>query len=119
MSKRKESSTNSINREVLNNFCGVTYALDMLGGRWKMLILYKLEKRNLRFSELQKRLPNITGRMLALQLKELERDRLVERQVYPETPVRVEYNLTERALALSPVWHALEDWGDRHREDAA
>ena len=57
MSKRKPTSTNSINREKLIDFCGMMYAVDMLGGRWKLIILYKLEKKTLRFSELKKLFP--------------------------------------------------------------
>ena len=105
-----------MNRQALNDFCGVVYALDMIGGRWKMLILYKLGLRNKRFSELRRELPNISERMLTLQLKELEKDHLIARTVYPETPVRVEYQLTETAKVLSPIWQAMEKWGDAHRE---
>lgn len=116
MSNRKENSTNSLNRQVLNAFCGVVYTLDLIGGRWKMLILYKLGLGRKRFSELRKHLPNISERMLTLQLKELEKDHLIVRTVYPEVPVRVEYELTEQARVLSPIWQAMEKWGDAHRE---
>lgn len=117
MSRRKENSTNNLNRQLLNDFCGMVYAIDLLGGRWKMLILYKLEMGRKRFSELRKELPNITDRMLTLQLKELEKAHLIKRTVYPEVPVRVEYELTKSAKVLSPVWHAMEKWGDAHREE--
>lgn len=115
MSNRKENSTNSLNRQVLNAFCGVVYTLDLIGGRWKMLILYKLGSGRKRFSELRKHLPNISERMLTLQLKELEKDHLIVRTVYPEVPVRVEYELTEQARVLSPIWQEMEKWGDAHR----
>ncbi|SFE07281.1 transcriptional regulator, HxlR family [Chitinophaga sp. CF118] len=117
MSRRKENSTNSLNRQLLNDFCGVVYALDLIGGRWKMLILYKLGMGRKRFSELRKELPNVTERMLTLQLKELEKNHLIVRTVYPEVPVRVEYELTESAKVLSPIWHAMESWGETHREN--
>ncbi|GAA0550210.1 winged helix-turn-helix transcriptional regulator [Chitinophaga japonensis] len=110
------TSTNSINREKLNDLCGMEYAIDLLGGRWKLLILYKLENRALRFIELKKILPGITDRMLTLQLRELEKDGLLHRTVYPEVPPRVEYRLTDSAEKLIPVWKALERWGDAHRE---
>lgn len=116
MSKRKETSTNSLNRQTLNDFCGMVYTLDLLGGRWKMLILYKLGLRKRRFSELRDELPNISERMLTLQLKELEAGGLITRNAYAEVPVRVEYELTEWALRLSPVWYAMEAWGDSHKE---
>jgi DNA-binding HxlR family transcriptional regulator len=117
MSARKRSSTNSLNRQLLNEFCGTVYTLDLIGGRWKMLILYKLEIGRKRFSELRNELPNITERMLTLQLKELEKAQLITRNVYAEVPVRVEYALTESAKDLSPVWHAMEAWGDSHRQN--
>jgi DNA-binding HxlR family transcriptional regulator len=112
---RKENSTNNQNRQQLQNFCGMVYAHDLVNGRWKMLILYKLEKKPLRYSELKKLLPNITERMLTLQLKVLEKDGLIARSVYPEVPVRVEYTLTDSAKELSPVWHAMEKWGESHK----
>lgn len=115
MGKRKLTSTNAINRETLIDFCGMIYAVDMLGGRWKLLILYKLEERTLRFSELKKRIPNITDRMLTLHLQELEKNGLVLRTAYAEVPPRVEYQLTESGKLLIPVWKQLEHWGLQHR----
>ena len=117
MSKRKENSTNNLNRKTLSEFCGVTYVLDLIGGRWKLLILYKLEVKKMRFSDLKRTLPNITERMLTLHLKGLEKEKLIKRSVYQEVPVRVEYELTETGLSLSPIWHALDDWGIQHREE--
>jgi DNA-binding HxlR family transcriptional regulator len=115
MGKRKENSTNTLNRSTLANFCGMVYAVDKLGGRWKLLILYKLEGRTLRFGELKKHLPNITDRMLTLHLQELEKNGLVIRTVYAEVPPRVEYHLSEIAQQLAPVWKQLEQWGHAHR----
>lgn len=115
MAKRKENSTNSINRENLIDYCGMVYAADLIGGRWKLLILYKLERETMRFSELKKHLPNITDRMLTLHLKELERDGLVIRTVFAEVPPRVEYHLSESALKLATIWKQLENWGNDHR----
>ena len=116
MTKIKASSTNQHNRQTLNDFCGVVYAIDILGGRWKLLILYKLEKKTMRFLELKKKLPEISDRMLTLHLRELERDGMVRREVFAEVPPRVEYSLTESAMELIPVWQQLEKWGLRHRE---
>lgn len=115
MGKRKENSTNTINRERLIGFCGMVYAIDILGGRWKLLILYKLEGKTLRFSDLRKRLPNVTDRMLTLHLQELEKDGLIVRTVYAEVPPRVEYHLSESAQQLIPVWKQLEQWGVSHK----
>ncbi len=116
MSKRKTESTNNINREKLHDFCGAMYALDMLAGRWKLFILYKLEHQDLRFGELKQLIPDITERMLVLHLKEMERDGLISRTVYPQVPPKVEYKLTESTVALMPFWSHLEDWGNAHRK---
>ncbi|MGI4823028.1 MAG: winged helix-turn-helix transcriptional regulator [Janthinobacterium lividum] len=115
MAARKLTSTNNRNREVLGDFCGINYALNLLGGRWKLLILHKLEPQTLRFSELKKILPHITDRMLTLQLQELAQDGLISRTVFAEVPARVEYALTDIGLALAPTWRSLETWGNAHR----
>jgi DNA-binding HxlR family transcriptional regulator len=115
MARRKLTSTNTANREKLMSFCGITYAIDILGGRWKLLILYKLEGRVLRFTELKKHLPNITDRMLTLHLQELEKNGLVLRTVHAEVPPRVEYQLSDSAVQLAPIWKQLEQWGLGHK----
>lgn len=92
------------------------YALDLIGTRWKLAIFYMLKNGPLRFSELKSRIDNITERMLSLSLRELERDLLVSRTVYPEVPARVEYALTDSGKALEPVWGLLRVWGRKHRE---
>ncbi|MGF7042108.1 winged helix-turn-helix transcriptional regulator [Mucilaginibacter lappiensis] len=116
MSKIKPTSTNNRNRNELIDFCGMNYALNMLAGRWKLLILYKLENKKLRYGDVKKLMPNITDRMLTLHLQEMERDGLIIRTVYPEVPLKVEYELTESAVALAPVWKQLEHWGIAHRK---
>jgi DNA-binding HxlR family transcriptional regulator len=116
MAKRKLTSTNSINKETLANFCGMIYAVEMIGGRWKLIILYKLEKRTMRFSELKKIVPGITDRMLTLHLRELEKDGLIKRTAYAEVPPRVEYSLSESGMALIPIWQELEHWGLAHKK---
>jgi DNA-binding HxlR family transcriptional regulator len=118
MAKRKETSTNTINLEEIREVCGMAFAMDILSGRWKLKILYKLETKTLRFGELKKKIPNITDRMLTLHLQELERDGLVKRTVYAEVPPRVEYSLTDSALLLVPIWDQLNDWGHMHRDRA-
>jgi DNA-binding HxlR family transcriptional regulator len=119
MATRKPQSTNSQNRKVLNGFCGMEYALDLLSGRWKLLIMHKLENKVLRFSELKKVLPNITDRMLTRQLQELERHQLISRAVHAGVPVRVEYALTEIGQALAPTWKGMEAWGTAHQQFVA
>ncbi|MEZ2335257.1 winged helix-turn-helix transcriptional regulator [Mucilaginibacter sp. RCC_168] len=119
MSTRKITSTNSINREKLIDFCGMMYAVDLLGGRWKLIILYKLGKGPLRFSELKRIIPGITDRMLTLHLKELEQNDLINRTVYAEVPPRVDYRLSSSAELLIPVWQQLEQWGLTHKQNQA
>lgn len=119
MSTRKPTSTNSRNRAALDDFCGLTYALNMLGGRWKLIILDKVNKQVRRYGELKQALPHITDRMLALQLRELERDGLLTRTVYAEVPTRVEYELTGSGQNLASTWLGLEAWGNAHRQAAA
>ncbi|CAA9196937.1 putative HTH-type transcriptional regulator YybR [Flavobacterium bizetiae] len=115
MAKRKETSTNSENRNYFAT-CDLTYAVCLIGGRWKLLILCKLENGKLRFGELRDQICNITERMLTLQLRELERDGMVKRTVYAEVPPRVEYELTEISQKLIPIWEQLSKWGGKHKE---
>jgi DNA-binding HxlR family transcriptional regulator len=96
--------------------CPVEATLDVIGGRWKGVILYHLMKGTLRFNALRRELPNVTQRMLTLQLRELERDGLVRRTVYAEVPPKVEYDLTESGRSLEPLIHAMRAWGKHWME---
>jgi DNA-binding HxlR family transcriptional regulator len=96
--------------------CPVELALDLVGGKWKPLILYRLSLGTLRFAQLQKSMPQVTQRMLTLQLRELERDGLVHREVYAEVPPRVEYSITPAADGLMPILESLGSWAEGHRE---
>ena len=91
--------------------CPVEVALNVIGGKWKGVILYKLQDGTLRFSELKRLMPRVTQRMLTLQLRSLEEDGLVSRTIYPEVPPRVEYALTELGQTLTPVIDHLMEWG--------
>lgn len=108
---RKESSTNSLNRNMIREHCGMAFTLSLIGGRWKPGILYRLVHGKMRYSELRKQLPDVSERMLVLQLRELESDGLVRRLVYAEVPPRVEYELTEAGISLKPVLKSMSDWG--------
>jgi DNA-binding HxlR family transcriptional regulator len=92
-------------------------ALEVLEGRWKMLILFHLFSAPvLRFSELRRAIAGISQKMLIQQLRELERDGVVSRKVYPEVPPRVEYILTQEGIALRPALQALQSWaGSRNK----
>lgn len=115
MAKIKENSTNNMNRKYITSDCNLTYSICMVGGRWKLLILCKLEHGKLRFSELRNTICNITERMLTLHLRELESDGIIKRTVYAEVPPRVEYELTEIGTELIPIWKQLGQWGAKHR----
>lgn len=89
------------------------HAVEILARRWTALILKVLMERPLRFSEVAERLEVVSDRVLSERLKELEGEGMIERRVYPETPVRVEYALTKKGQAIRPVIEALEHWGER------
>ena len=99
------------NREVCADRLGE--ALRCIDGRWKMPILAHLSgNETMRFSDLQRAIPQASQKMLTQHLRELERDRIVARTVYPEVPPRVEYRLTDLGRGLTPVFLALADWAD-------
>ena len=111
---RKTSSTNYSNETALAAICPMHNVMRLLGGRWKIALLYFIHQEHNRFSLLQKKMPFITTKMLSQQLKELEQDELVIRKIYAEMPPRVEYSLTEKGQTLLPVLENLYDWGEKH-----
>jgi len=94
--------------------CTVEATLDVIGGKWKPLILWHLGDSVLRFSELQRGLPGVNAKMLTKQLRELEEDGVIRRTVYPEVPPRVEYTITEFGKTLIPILQALCAWGAQY-----
>lgn len=93
--------------------CTFEIAMDLIGGKWKPIIIWHLgTKGTKRFNELKKLLPKITQKMLTQQLRELENDSLVERKVYPQIPPKVEYSLTEFGENLMPILRMMCDWGE-------
>ena len=115
MSKVKETSTNYINKQALADECPEAYAANIIGGQWSLVICSWLFDGKLRFGELKKRLPNITERMLSLQLRKLEENKIVTRTLYAEVPPRVEYELTTIGYELRPIIKQLEQWGEKHK----
>ena len=97
--------------------CPVSTILDIIGGKWKVLILYHLFGDTRRFNELQRLMPTITQRMLTLQLRELEQDGIVHREVYPQVPPKVEYSLTDFGRTLLPVIQAMHDWSETYAQE--
>lgn len=98
------------------NICPVETGLQLLSGRWKARILWKLYNGTMRFGELRRGLNGITEKMLVQQLKELERDQLIIRTQYPEMPPRVEYALSPFGWSLTPVLEALKQWGNDNQK---
>lgn len=99
--------------------CPIELAMDLVGGKWKPLILYRLSEGTLRFNELRRVMPDVTQRMLTLHLRELERDGLVTREVFADVPPRVEYTLTPLATGLLPILSTLGDWAHDYRQNHA
>lgn len=91
--------------------CPITAMLELIGGKWKPIILHCLKADTRRFGEIAVRIPTISRKVLTEQLKELEQDGLVIRQQYSEIPPRVEYSLSELGKSLAPVLDAMEQWG--------
>lgn len=91
--------------------CGVDAAMDVIGGKWKVLILWELGERPHRFGELRRELPGITEKVLASHLREMEADGIVHREEYDEVPPRVEYSLTPRGVSLNTALEPLGAWG--------
>lgn len=95
----------------LTNSCPVAATLEMIGGKYKSLILWHLSDGKLRFSELRHKLMCATPKMLTQQLRELEMHNLIHREVFPVIPPKVEYSLTETGKSLMPILVAMRDWG--------
>lgn len=89
----------------------VEFALDRIGGAWKMPILWRLKDRVMRYGELKKDIQHVTHKMLTTQLRQLEEEGFVTRTVYPVVPPKVEYALTERGRRAIPVVEAIRDYG--------
>jgi DNA-binding HxlR family transcriptional regulator len=96
--------------------CPVEAAIDVIGGKWKPLILWWLQQRTYRFAELRRLIPGITEKVLTHQLRELEADGIIDRRVYPTVPPKVEYSLTDYGRSLEQALTAICDWGRRHME---
>lgn len=94
-----------------NKNCPVSATIQLIGGKYKALLLWHLTNKILRFNELRKLVPEATPKMLTQQLRELESDGLIHREVYPVVPPKVEYSLTARGKSLFPILKAMYDWG--------
>jgi len=97
--------------------CPVELVIELISGKWKLLILRELMSGTRRFSQLQRAIPGITQKMLTKQLRELERAGIVSRKVYPEVPPKVEYSLTELGKSLEEIFEAMHRWGERYMKE--
>ena len=95
--------------------CPVETTLMLIGDKWKVLILRDLLPGSKRFGELKKSIGNVSQKVLTAQLRDMERNGLVNRKVYPEVPPRVEYSLTELGRSLKPILDAMWDWGEEFK----
>jgi len=94
-------------------FCSMELTLQVIGGKWKPFIVHRLGTNGtMRFSELKRSIPKITQKMLTQQLRELEGDGLIYREVYPQVPPKVEYSLTDLGTSVMPVIKILTEWGN-------
>lgn len=96
--------------------CPISLAQSMIGGKWKMAIIWLLGEKTCRFNELQKALPGVTQKMLTHQLRELEAHQLLDRKVYPIIPPKVEYSLTDIGRKLLPIFDEMCAWGMEYLE---
>ncbi|WP_112182475.1 MULTISPECIES: helix-turn-helix domain-containing protein [Paraliobacillus] len=94
----------------------IEVTLNVVCGKWKALILCHLLDRTMRFGELQKKIPKISKKMLAQQLRELEKEQLIEREIFPEVPPKVEYTLTKYGRDLEETLYFMTEWGKEHRD---
>ena len=97
-------------------YCPVKLTTDVIGGKWKPLILFYLESGTKRFGELQKLIPGMTKKMLTQHLRDLERDEVIRRRVYAVVPPKVEYSLTKHGESLKPILKQMSAWGAKHRK---
>lgn len=110
-------------KDLKNEICPDTYAcpvavtVDVIGGKWKGLILYHLISGPKRFNELRRLMSDITQRMLTLQLRELEQDGIVHREIYQQIPPKVEYSLTAFGETLKPIIFLMRDWGEVYEKE--
>ncbi|MDD9269359.1 winged helix-turn-helix transcriptional regulator [Paenibacillus sp. GCM10023248] len=99
--------------------CPVETTIDVIGGKWKGVILYHLMSGTKRFGELRRIYPQVTHHILTLQLRELEREGIIERKTYNQVPPKVEYSLTEFGKTLNPIILLMKEWGELYNEGAS
>jgi DNA-binding HxlR family transcriptional regulator len=116
LSEKNNSAESSASVCVDMNQCPVATAIDVIGGKWTIIILYHLRGKTMRFGELKREIPKITQKMLTHQLRDLEANKMVTRKVYAEVPPRVEYTPTLLAEKLNPALDLLCGWGEEYQK---
>lgn len=106
-------------RHATRDKCGVETTIAVVGGKWKPMILYALLCGPRRFGELTRLIPAITQRMLTLQLRELEEDGVIAREIYKQVPPKVEYSLTPLGLTVEPILSFMQQWGEHYTNTRA
>ena len=115
MEENEEKTAQEIHSKFEYLNCPVKAAMEVIGGKYKIMIIYHiLLRETVRFNELQRLIPEATPRMLTIRLRELEEDGIVHREVYPEVPPKTEYSLTELGKSLTVVMDALRKWGQEN-----
>jgi DNA-binding HxlR family transcriptional regulator len=102
--------------EIKTYHCPVEAAIDVIGGKWKLMILWWLNQKTYRFADLRRQIPDISEKMLIQHLRQLEVDGIVERKVFATVPPKVEYSLTDHGKSLRQALGAISDWGKIHIE---
>lgn len=103
-------------RDADHDVCGMSIAIDVVGGKWKLHLMWVLGAGPQRFGQIRRMLDGVSEKVLAENLRHLESAGVVHREIYPEVPPRVEYSLTSRGEELRQALVPLEEWGDRHRD---
>lgn len=116
MEKKETTEPHYYDKACISKLGAIGDALYAIGGKWKLRIIVVLKERKSRFNELQRTITGISSKVLASELKDLELNGFVKRNVLPQTPVVIEYELTDYALTLQSVLKALSEWGTMHRE---
>ncbi|MBX9733246.1 MAG: helix-turn-helix transcriptional regulator [Chitinophagaceae bacterium] len=112
---RKTTSTNYTNEMVITAKCPITFTMLAIGGRWKLIIIWHLRLKALRYNELKKAIPNISEKMLIQQLKDLEKDNWIIKKNYHEIPPRTDYSLSKLGKSFIPILENIYTWGVKNK----
>ena len=111
---RKENSTNSLNEAEILHDCPITATFNIIGGRWKVIILWHLRNQAMRYGELNRAIPNISQKMLTQQLKALVENGFIEKKDYQQIPPKTDYKLSPLGDSFIPILQQIHDWGIAH-----